>query len=233
MHYNWNWGILVQQPYLGWLLAGVGLTLLISASAWIIAFVVGTLVGIARTSTNRALNLLGSGYVAVFRNIPLLVQMFLWFFVLPEILPRAAGDWLKRNLSNPQVWTAIVCLGFYTSVRIAEQVRAGLTAIGRGQLNAALSIGMTTTQALRHVLLPVVYRIQVPVLTSEALTIIKNSSVALTIGAFELTAQARRVEEYTFQGIEAFSAATVAYITLTTIVIVIMSVIERRSEMAL
>jgi glutamate/aspartate transport system permease protein len=233
MHYNWNWGILAQQPYLGWLVSGIALTLLISACAWIIAFTFGTIVGVCRTSDNQPLRMAAGAYVSVFRNIPLLVQMFLWFFVLPELLPHPLGNWLKRDLSHPQIWTAIVCLGFYTSVRIAEQVRAGLTALGRGQLNAALSVGMTRRQAFQRVLLPVVYRIQIPVLTSEALTIIKNSSVALTIGAFELTAQARRVEEYTFQGIEAFSAATLAYITLTTVVIFSMSLIERRSKVAI
>jgi glutamate/aspartate transport system permease protein len=233
MHYNWNWAILVQQPYLSWLLIGLGQTLLISVCAWIIAFAFGSMIGIIRQSPDPGARGFAAAYVAVFRNIPLLVQMFLWFFVLPEIVPRSIGDWLKRDLRYPEVWTAIICLGFYTSVRIAEQVRAGLSALGTGQLNAALSIGMTRRQALLRVLLPVVYRIQMPVLTNEALSIVKNSSVALTIGVFELTAQARRIEEYTFQGIESFSAVTVAYIALTVIVISTMSIIERKFKVAL
>jgi glutamate/aspartate transport system permease protein len=233
MHYNWNWSILVEQPYLWWLLSGLFQTLLISICAWIAAFVLGSIVGILRHSPSSGSRAIASTYVSVFRNIPLLVQMFLWFYVLPEILPRAAGEWLKRDLPEPQVWTAIVCLAFYTSVRVAEQVRSALAAIGNGQMNAALSIGMSRSQAMFHILLPIVYRLQMPALTNEAVSVVKNSSVALTIGVFELTAQARRIEEYTFQGIESFTAVTITYIVLTTLVIIAMSIIERNYKVAL
>ena len=233
MHYNWNWSILIEQPYLWWLLSGFLQTVLISVCAWIAAFLLGSTVGVLRQSPSRFWRTTASIYVSVFRNIPLLVQMFLWFYVLPEVLPQVAGDWLKRDLPEPQIWTAIVCLGFYTSVRIAEQVRSALTAIGRGQMNAALSIGMSRSQALFHVLLPIVYRLQMPTLTNEAISVVKNSSVALTIGVFELTAQARRIEEYTFQGIESFTAVTITYIALTTLVIVVMSTVERNYKVAL
>lgn len=228
MTYNWNWSVIFQVPYSTWILEGLMFTLLISVAAWLIAFFVGSGIGVLRHYNHPVWGKFASAYVSIFRNIPLLVQMFLWFYVLPEVLPRVAGVWLKRELAYPHVWTAIICLGFYTSVRIAEQVRAGLGAIGRRQREAALSIGMTEKQSLLKVLLPVTYRLQMPVLANEASTIIKNSSVALTIGVLELTAQARRVEEYTFQGIEAFSAVTVIYVLLTTTVIVVMSILERR-----
>jgi len=228
VNYNWDWGVLFRQPYSGWIVDGAGLTLLISAMAWMIAFVAGSFVGVLRHYRHPVLGPAADLYVSAFRNIPLLLQMFLWFYVIPELLPSRAGTWLKQDLPYPQVWTAIVCLGFYTSVRIAEQIRAGLGALGRGQREAAQSIGMTDRQALLNVLLPVVYRLQLPVLTNEALTIIKNSSVALTIGALELTAQARRVEEYTFQGIEAFSAVTLIYVAMTTVVVICLTMVERR-----
>ncbi|MEY9178877.1 glutamate/aspartate transport system permease protein [Bradyrhizobium sp. USDA 326] len=233
MHYNWKWSILVEQPYLWWLLSGFIQTLLISICAWIAAFTLGSFVGILRQSPSALWRKVAAFYVSIFRNIPLLLQMFLWFYVLPEVLPQAAGDWLKRDLPQPQIWTAMVCLGFYTSARIAEQVRSALLAIGTRQMNAALSIGMSRSEAFFHVLLPIVYRLQMPTLTNEAISIVKTSSVALTIGVFELTAQAHRIEEYTFQGIESFTAATLTYVALTTLVIAAMSMIERNYRVTL
>src|SRR5204863_2771151 len=123
-------------------------------------------------------------------NVPLLVQMFLWYFVLPELVPRGIGTWLKQ-LPDASFYTAVVALGFYTSARVAEQVRAGLLSLARGQGWAALALGLTPTQAYAYVLLPMAYRIILPPLTSEFLNIIKNSAVALTIGLMELTARAR------------------------------------------
>jgi glutamate/aspartate transport system permease protein len=128
----------------------------------------------------------------------------------------------------PEFTTAAVCLGLYTASRVAEQVRAGIQSIGLGQRNAALAMGLTPTQVYRYVLLPIGYRIIIPPLTSEFLTIFKNSSLALTIGVLELTAQARQIEEYTFQGFEAFTAATVLYICVTFLVMGLMRVVERR-----
>ncbi|MCP4984191.1 MAG: amino acid ABC transporter permease [Gammaproteobacteria bacterium] len=188
----------------------------------------GSIVGIARTTDIRWLRGIATIYVEIFRNIPLLVQMFLWYFVFPELLPEDAGMWVKRDLPMPEFTTAVVCLGLYTASRVAEQVRAGIQSIGLGQRNAGLAIGLTPVQVYRYVLLPVAYRIIVPPLTSEFLTIFKNSSVALTIGVLETTAQARQIEEYTFQGFEAFTAATLLYIVVTSTVMLLMKLIEGR-----
>ena len=181
-----------------------------------------------RTLDNKILNAIGTCYVELFRNIPLLVQMFLWYFVFPELLPEEAGRWVKRGMPLPEYWTAVVCLGLYTASRVGEQVRAGINSITAGQVSAAKAIGLKPQQVYRYVLLPVGYRIIIPPLTSEFLTIFKNSSLALTIGVLELTAQSRQIEEYTFQGFEAFTAATLIYIVITSIVLVIMGVVEKR-----
>jgi glutamate/aspartate transport system permease protein len=230
MNYNWNWVILVQEPYFGWLLTGLMWTVLVAGAAWIIAFLLGSLIGIARTVPSAWVRALGIAYVELFRNVPLLVQMFLWYFVFPEVVPDAAGRWLKRDLPYPEYWTAVVCLGTYTAARVAEQVRAGIEAVPRGQTAAARSIGLSDAQVYRYVLLPVGYRIIVPPLTSEFLTIFKNSSLALTIGVLELTAQSRQIENYTFQGFEAFTAATVLYLLITLVVVVIMRRVEARTR---
>src|SRR5215470_1934674 len=223
MNYNWNWGIFFQlspdgtHTYLQLLLFGAGWTLATSLLAWIIALSLGAVVGVIRTSPLPWLIRLGNAYVELFRNIPLLVQMFLWYFVLPEVLPEAWGDWLKQ-LPNASFYTAVVALGFYTSARVAEQVRAGILSLARGQGWAALALGLTRTQAYVYVLLPMAYRIILPPLTSESLNIIKNSAVALTIGLMELTARARAMQEFSFQVFEAFTAATVIYIIINILV---------------
>jgi glutamate/aspartate transport system permease protein len=228
MNYNWDWGVLFREPYLDWLISGFLWTIFVSLGAWILAFTLGSIVGIARTVDNNWARGIATCYVEIFRNIPLLVQMFLWYFVFPELLPDDAGMWVKRELPMPEFTTAVVCLGLYTASRVAEQVRAGIEAIGQGQRNAGLAIGLTPAQVYRYVLLPVSYRIIIPPLTSEFLTIFKNSSVALTIGVLETTAQARQIEEYTFQGFEAFTAATLLYIVVTSVVMLLMKLIEGR-----
>jgi len=160
------------------------------------------------------------------RNIPLLVQMFLWFFVLPELVPADLGRWLKRDMPFPEFSMAVLCLGFYTASRVAEQVRAGIESIPRSLVNAALASGMRLRQLYRHILLPIGYRVIVPPMTSEFLGIFKNSSLALTIGVLELTAQSRQIESYTFQGYEAFTAATLLYLAIAVIVLLLTRGIE-------
>jgi len=214
--------------YLDWVLSGIKWTLLVSILAWIIAFTVGSVVGVLRTTRLAALRAPATVYVEVFRNIPLLVQMFIWYFVLPEIVPEGLGDWMKGQMPMPEFWNAVLCLGFYTASRVAEQVRSGIQSIPDGQTYAGLAMGLTQPQVYRYVLLPMGYRIVIPPLTSEFLTIFKNSSVALTIGVLELTAQARQISEYTFRTFEVFTVATVVYVLITLVVTVAMRALENR-----
>jgi glutamate/aspartate transport system permease protein len=234
VNYNWNWSIFFERSpdgvhtYLETLLLGTGWTLATALAAWCLALSLGSLVGVARTTPYPWLVRLGQGYVELFRNIPLLVQMFLWYFVLPELLPLDAGDWLKQ-LPDASFYTAVVALGFYTSARVAEQVRAGILSLARGQNLAALALGLTLPQAYLYVLLPMAYRIMLPPLTSEFLNVIKNSAVALTIGLMELTARARAMQEMSFQVFEAFTAATIIYIVINIAVTFGMRWVEQRA----
>lgn len=230
--YNWNWPILLKEPYFTWIVTGFGNTILIAVLAWAIAFPLGSAIGIARTADNRALRYAGTAYVDIFRNIPLLVQMFLWYFVVPELLPADWGRWVKREMPYPQFTTAVVCLGLYTASRVAEQMRSGIEAIPRGQRNAGLAMGLKPSQVYRYVLIPVAYRTIIPPLTSDFLGVFKNSSLALTIGVLELTSQARQIEEYTFAAFEAFTVATVLYCLVTGLVILIMRIVEGRTRIA-
>jgi glutamate/aspartate transport system permease protein len=235
VQYNWNWGIFLQPApdgtgaYWWWLVTGLGWTLATALSAWIIALTVGSIVGTLRTTPNRWVVLAGNAYVEIFRNVPLLVQMFLWYFVLPEVLPGAFGEAMKQM---PPPWgsfcPALLCLGFYTSARVAEQVRAGIQSLPRGQTMAATALGLTLPQTYRYSLLPQAFRIILPPLTSEFMNIMKNSSVALTIGLVELTARARAIQEFSFQVFEAFTAATIIYVAVTLIVVFGMRFVEKR-----
>lgn len=214
--------------YFDWVLTGIKWTLLVSLCAWVIAFTVGSVLGILRTTNVIWLNGPATAYVELFRNIPLLVHMFIWYFVMPELVPKSLGLWMKQGMPMPEFWSAVFALGFYTASRVAEQVRSGIQSIPRGQTNAALATGLTMPQVYRHVLLPMGYRIVVPPLTSEFLTIFKNSSVALTIGVLELTAQARTISEYTFRTFEIFTLATVVYVVITLTVVVLMQHVEKK-----
>ncbi len=239
-----EWKIFLEQApsggmtYLGWLLSGLLWTLLVSSCAWIIAFMLGSMIGVLRTTPLKFLNFAATAYVEIFRNIPLLVQMFLWYFVMPEVLPADWGDWLKQVYPNLitlpfaqfGLWeftAAVLCLGLYTASRVAEQVRSGIQSLPRGQTNAGLAMGFTLPQVYRYVLLPMAFRLIIPPMTSEFLTIFKNSAAALTIGVLELTAQSRQISEYTFKTFEAFSAATLIYIVITLTVIFLMRWLEK------
>jgi len=227
------------MTYLGWLMSGTMWTLLVSIFAWIIAFTLGSVLGVLRTTPLRIPRAIATAYVEVFRNVPLLVQMFLWYFVMPEVIPEAWGNYLKQDLPNLvelpfaqfSMWeftAAVICLGMYTASRVAEQVRAGIQSLPRGQTNAGLAMGFTLPQVYQFVLLPMAYRLIIPPMTSEFLTIFKNSSTALTIGVLELTAQSRQISEYTFKTFEAFTAATLIYIVITLTVIYAMRFLEGR-----
>ena len=213
--------------YIEWLISGLGWTLALAFFGWWIAFAVGIAVRVGRTSNNRVTAAACRAYVEIFRNIPVLVQMFLWYFVLPELLPKVLGDWIKQL---PLPWgiffPALICLGLYTASRIAEQVRAGIEALPAGQREAAAALGLRRLQTYRLVLVPQALRLIVPSLTSEVMGIYKNTSVALTIGLIELTAAAREISEETFATFAAFGAATLIYLALALVAYRIMSLIE-------
>lgn len=221
-------GAACAQPYFDWMVSGLSWTVIVACCAWVITFSLGSIIGVSRTVENKTVRAIAGVYVEIFRNVPLLVQMFIWFFVVPELLPEDVGRWIKRDLPLPEYWTAIVCLGMYHASRTAEQVRAGIESIPIGQTYAGLAMGLTRVQVYRHVLLPVSYRIIIPPLTSDFMGIFKNSSVALTIGVLELTAQSRQVAEYTFNIFEAFTVATLCYMMVTLIVVTVMRFVEAK-----
>lgn len=236
MNYHWNWGIFLDQvqageeTYLDWLITGFGWTVAVSLTAWTIALLLGSIVGTLRTVPSVKLSVLATCYVELFRNIPLLVQMFLLFFVIPELLPHNLSLWVKQDMPAKEFFTAVLCLGLFTSARVAEQVRAGVQSLPRGQQFAGLAIGLSLTQTYRYILLPMAFRIIIPPLTSEFMNIFKNSSVAFAIGVFELTFQARQMQEDSEQGIETYLAVTALYFICAFMANRTMAHIEKRTR---
>ena len=205
---TWDWQVFLQddgsgRTYLEWLMSAWGWTLSVALLSLVLSLVVGSLVGIARTTPSKPLVWFGNAWTEVFRNIPLLVQIFLWYHVIPSMF---------RSLQQvPSFILVVFALGFFTSARISEQVKAGIQALPRGQRYAGLAIGLTLPQTYRYVLLPMAFRIIVPPLTSESMNIVKNSSVAFAVSVAELTMYAMQVQEETSRGVEVYLAVTGLY----------------------
>lgn len=236
MSANWDWGIFFQPApfgnttYLGWILSGLKVTVLLSICAWIIAFLVGSLFGILRTVPNKFLSSLSTIYVEIFRNVPLIVQFFTWYLVIPEFLPSSLRDWFKMDLDpNIQFFiSSTLCLGLFTAARMTEQVRAAIQSLPRGQKAAGLAMGLTLPQTYRYVLLPNAYRVIIPPMTSEMLNLVKNSAIASTIGLVDMAAQAGKLLDYSARAYESFTAITLAYVGINVIIMLAMHLLEKR-----
>ena len=236
---SWDWQIFCKETtsgeqvascfgrggditYLNWILSAWGWTLAVALLALVVALVLGSLVGIIRTAPNRWLALFGEAWTEVFRNNPLIVQIFLWYHVLPAIfLP-------LRDV--PSYWLVVFALGCFTSARIGEQVKAGINTLSRGQRYAGLAMGLTLPQTYRYVLLPMAFRIIVPPLTSESMNIVKNSSVAFAVSIAELTFFAQQSAEETSQPIMMYGAATLLYFISAFAINRVAKVIENRTQ---
>ncbi|MEG1455566.1 MAG: amino acid ABC transporter permease [Comamonas sp.] len=206
-----------------WMLSAWGWTVSVSLLALLIALVVGGVIGVLRTLPNSPwLVRFGNAWVELFRNIPLLVQIFLWYHVVPAFVPAMK--------SVPGFVLVVLALGIFTSSRIAEQVRSGLQSLPRGQRYAGMAVGFTTWQTYRYVLLPMALRIIIPPLTSETMNIFKNSSVAFAVSVTELTMFAMQAQEETGRGVEVYLAVTGLYVISAFAINRIMAWIEKRAQ---
>jgi len=226
---NWDWQVFLQDPggeypsYLQWMLSAWGWTVSVALLALIVALVLGSLIGIIRTLPDSPwLVRFGNAWVELFRNIPLLVQIFLWYHVIPALIPVMK--------SVPSFILVVLALGFFTSARIAEQVRSGIQALPKGQRYAGMAVGFTTTQYYRYVILPMAYRIIIPPLTSETMNIFKNSSVAFAVSVTELTMFAMQAQEETSRGIEVYLAVTACYVVSALAINRLMAYIEKKTR---
>jgi len=236
---NWDWQVFCKDTiegeviprcfgsggditYLDWMLSAWGWTISVSLLSLAVALVFGSLIGILRTTPNRGIVLLGNAWTELFRNIPLLVQIVLWYHVIPAIFPVLQGV--------PSFLLVIAALGLFTSARISEQVRAGIQSLPGGQRMAGLAIGFTLPQTYRYVLLPRAFRIIIPPLTSESMNIVKNSSVAFAVSISELTLFAMQAQEETSRGIEIYLAVTGLYFVTAFAINRVLHIIEGRVQ---
>ncbi len=225
---TWEWQFFLNddgsgRTYLQWMIDAWGWTLAVAGASWVVAVSVGALMGTLRTLPNSPwLVRLGNAWVELFRNIPLLVQIFLWYFVVPKVIPAMQG--------LPGYVLVVAALGFFTSARIAEQVRAGIQSLPKGQRYAGMAVGFTTVQTYRYVILPMAFRIILPPLTSESMNLLKNSSVAFAVSISELTMFAMQAQEETSRGVEVYLAVTALYAVSAFAVNRIMAFVERRVQ---
>jgi len=235
---SWDWQVFCQDnisqevvsgcfgkggdiTYLDWMLSAWGWTVSVALLALLVALVFGTLIGVLRTLPDSRFWLrLGNAWVELFRNIPLLVQIFIWYHVIPAFFPAMKA--------LPGFVLVVFALGFFTSARIAEQLRSGIMALPRGQRMAGMALGFTTFQCYRYVLLPMAFRIIIPPLTSETMNVFKNSSVAFAVSVAELTLFAMQAQEETSRGVEIYLAVTALYVLSALANNRIMAFIEKR-----
>jgi glutamate/aspartate transport system permease protein len=225
---SWDWQVFLNddgsgRTYLQWMMDAWGWTLAVAGCSWVVALLTGGLMGTLRTLPNSPwLVRLANVWVELFRNIPLLVQIFIWYFVVPKIFPAMQ--------QVPGFALVVFALGFFTSARIAEQVRAGVQALPRGQRYAGMAMGFTTAQTYRYVILPMAFRIILPPLTSESMNLLKNSSVAFAVSIAELTMFAMQAQEETSRGVEVYLAVTVLYAISAFAVNRVMAFVEKKVQ---
>jgi len=218
LKYKFDWAVVLSGKYFGWLVSGVKVTIQLSVVSIALAFLLGLIIAVMRMSRVRPVRWFAHGYLEFFRNTPLLVQIFFWYFGSYKILPTAVNDWLVST--NFEFASAVIALTIYTSAFIAEDIRSGVLSIPKEQMEAARSSGFSYIRSMQFIILPQAVRITIPPLISQFLNLVKNSSLAMTIGVAELTYQARQVESYTFKGFEAFTAATAIYLAMSIIITV-------------
>lgn len=226
MNYQFDWSVLWSGQTGAWLWQGVWVTVQLSGLGWLIAIVLGVVSGALRTAPVAPLRWIAAAYVEFFRNVPLLVWMFFWYFGMPPLLPTAIREWLLDH--GAEFWAGVCALGVYHGARFSEVIRSGIRSIPKTQLEAATSTGLTSAQAYRWIIIPIALRLIVPPATNETLNLLKNSSVALTIGVAELTFQTRQIETYTARAFEALAAGTAIYLGLCLAIASVMAWVERR-----
>ncbi|MDQ7031169.1 MAG: amino acid ABC transporter permease [Desulfonauticus sp.] len=213
MNYQFNWKLVLSGQYGHWIIQGLIVTLKISFISIIFSLIIGTIIAVFRLSKIKPLEWFSLAYTEFFRNTPLLVQIFFWYFGSDAILPKPIKEWLYKQ--NFEFAAGVIALTVYTSAFIAEEIRSGINSIPKTQLEASRACGLSFIQSMRYVILPQAFRIIIPPLISQFLNLTKNSSLVMTIGVMELTYMARQIESYTFHGFEAFTVVTLIYIAIS------------------
>lgn len=216
MNYEFNWMVVLTGEYRDWIIQGLIITLKISAISIVLSLLLGTVVTTLRMTKIRVLEWITFSYIEFFRNTPLLIQIFFWYFGSSMIFPESLNQWLYAH--DYEFAVGVFSLTLYTAAFIAEEIRSGIISIPKEQMESSRATGLSFVQAMSYVVLPQAFRIVIPTLISQFLNLIKNSSLVMTIGVMDLTYMTRQIESYSFRGFEAFTVATLLYIAISLII---------------
>jgi polar amino acid transport system permease protein len=216
MKLHFDLATVLQGDYGALFLHGVELTLAMAVLTWLLSLVVGILLTLIRLTNNRAATAFVSAFVAYHRNVPMLVQILFWYFGISNVLPQGLQDLL--NQYNGQFVFAVIAIGLCSAAYLSEDIRSGLRAIPYGQYEASRALGLNFVSGLRYVVLPQALRNAIPPMVNHAVLLFKNTSLAMAIGAAELTYVTRQIENETFLSFESYFVATVVYLTISLVI---------------
>ncbi|MGC9325700.1 MAG: amino acid ABC transporter permease [Desulfomonilia bacterium] len=226
MHYEFNWMIVLTGEYREWIIQGFIITMKISSISILLSLILGTAVTTLRMTKIKIFEWITISYIEFFRNTPLLIQLFFWYFGSYVLFPESLNQWFYAH--DYEFAMGVVSLTIYTSAFIAEEIRSGILSIPKEQMEASRATGLSFIQSMSYVVLPQAFRIVIPTLISQFLNLTKNSSLAMTIGVMELTYMARQIESYSFRGFEAFTVATLLYIFLSLFISLVINVYNKK-----
>lgn len=221
-----DFSILLQSENVTQIASGVGTMLQLTLFAWLLAMAVGTLLAFVRMSHIKWAQFMVAAYVEYHQNVPMLVQIFLWYFGIPALLPISVQQWI--NSGDSGFFFAFVAVGLAMAAYISEALRGGIRSIPSSQLEAARALGLGHAQAFRLVMLPQAFRIALPALVSHTVLLFKNTSLAMTIGVAELTYVAREIESQSFRTVEIYLLATGVYLTVSLLIMLTGAHLEAR-----
>jgi polar amino acid transport system permease protein len=209
---------------------GIALTLELTVLAWVLAMVLGTVLALVRMGRSRVAQLAVAGWVEYHQNVPMLVQIFLWYFGIATLLPASAQAWMNHH--GAEFIFGTIAVGLATSAYMSEALRGGIRAIPVSQIEATRALGLTYLQSFRHVVFPQAFRIALPTLINHTVLLFKNTSLAMAIGAAELMYQTRELESRTFRTVEVYLFATVVYLAISLLIMAAGALAERRLRFA-
>jgi polar amino acid transport system permease protein len=222
-----NLSAVLQGRFLDWFVLGGIHTLLLFVSSWVIGFLLSLIVAAARSSGLRSLNISAAGFVAYHRNVPALVQLFVWYFAIPQLLP-ASWQQLINNTGNSEFIFATIALSLNAAAYMSEDLRSGIRSLPSGQMEAARALGLNYISSMRKVILPQALKVAVPALVNQSLGLFKSTSLAMAIGVAEMTYASQQVENESFRTFDAFAVASIFYWTVSFLIMGLGNVWSKR-----
>jgi len=221
-----DFAILLRPEYLKMILDGVVTMFELTLMSWLLAMAIGIVLAVTRMTNSRVAQAFVAAYVEYHQNVPMLVQIFLWYFGVATLLPGSVQQWL--NAHHSEFFFAFVAVGLASGAYMSEGLRGGIRSIPKSQIEAARALGLSNLKSARLVVLPQAIRIAMPTLISHTVLLFKNSSLAMTIGVAELTYATREIESQSFRTIEVYLLGTAIYLGISLLIMTGGEMLERR-----